>query len=709
MPAAPFDETPRARDNALPVMAWRLGFDIGGTFTDFALQEVATGAVVVGKHLTTPRNPAEGVLQGLDALLERARATMADVEQAVHGTTLGANLVIERKGARTFLVTTEGFRDVLEIQRQLRYNINDFFVDKHPPLIPRNQIVEIGERVTADGTVHRPLDPAQVKDALRACGEGRAESLAVALLHAYANPDHETAVAALAARLLPGVPVTLSAAVSPQYREYERTNTAVVNAYITPRFRQYLEALGRGLGERGFTRELYLIQNNGGIATSSTTARFPVRSLDSGPAAGAILAADIGRLTGHADLIGFDMGGTTAKACLIENGRPVRTDQLEVDMIGMRHGSGLPVNVASVDLVEIGAGGGSLARVERGILRVGPDSAGSEPGPACYGLGGREPTVTDANLLLGYLDADFFLGGERRLDRDAAATAVEEHVARRLGVSLVDAAWGIHQLVTLSMEGAIRVVSIGRGKDPRRLACVTFGGAGPIHGTRLARSLGIARVIVPFAAGVASALGLLIADPRFDLGRTLVVPLDGAPWERINQLFDAMEAEGRVEIQATGIRGEWRMSRMVEVRYAGQGHELGVPLPPGRLGPEMLPAIEMAHAEVYAAHYGYAEPPGAPLEATNWKLEIACVAPPVVMGAPARGAGDPRKGSRRVYFPESGGFLDCPVYDRYRLGVGAAVAGPAVIEERETTVVLRPGDHATVDAHGNLIIDVAQE
>ena len=263
-------------------MAWRLGFDIGGTFTDFALQDVDTGAVVVGKHLTTPRDPAEGVLQGLDALLERARATMADVEHAVHGTTLGANLVIERKGARTFLVTTEGFRDVLEIQRQLRYNINDLFVDKHPPLIPRNQIVEIGERVTADGTVRRPLDPAQVKDALRACGEGGAESLAVALLHAYANPDHEGAVAALAAQLLPGVPVTRSAAVCPQYREYERTNTAVVNAYITPRFRQYLEALGRGLDERGFARELYLIQNNGGIATSSTTARFPVRSLDSG-------------------------------------------------------------------------------------------------------------------------------------------------------------------------------------------------------------------------------------------------------------------------------------------------------------------------------------------------------------------------------------------------------------------------------------------
>jgi N-methylhydantoinase A len=690
------------------VTTWRLAFDIGGTFTDFALQDVGTGAVIIGKHLTTPRDPAEGVLRGLEALLERARATMADVAQAVHGTTLGANLVIEKKGARTFLITTEGFRDVLEIQRQLRYNINDLFVDKHPPLIPRDQIVEIRERITADGVIRRPLDPADAADALRRCREGGAESLAIALLHAYANPAHETRVAELAARHLPGIPVTGSADISPQYREYERTSTAVVNAYITPRFRQYLDAVRGGLEARGFRRALYLIQNNGGIATAAHAARCPVRSLDSGPAAGAVLAAHIGRLTGDADLIGFDMGGTTAKACLIEGGQPARTDRLEVDMIGMRHGSGLPINVPSVDLVEIGAGGGSVARVERGILRVGPESAGAEPGPACYGLGGREPTVTDANLVLGYLDPDFFLGGARSLDRDAAARAIEARIARPLEVGLVEAAWGIHQLVTLSMEGAIRVVSVGRGKDPRRLACVTFGGAGPIHGARLARSLGIGRVIMPFAAGVASALGLLIADPRFDLIRTLVVALDGAPWERIEQLFEAMEAEGRAQLEATGLGGEWRMHRAAEVRYAGQGHELHVPVPSGRLGPDALPAIAKAHAEVYAAHYGYAEPVGTPLEATSWTLEMACVAPPVVLGTPAPAGGDARKGVRPVYFPEARGFVDCPVYDRYRLGAGATVTGPAVIEERETTAVLLAGDRARVDAHGNLIIGVGE-
>ena len=691
-------------------MAWRLGFDIGGTFTDFVLSDMTTGAVVVGKHLTTPNDPAEGVFHGLDELLARVGARMADVGQAVHGTTLGANLVIEKKGARTFLVTTEGFRDVLEIQRQLRYNINDLFVDKHPPLIPRDQIVEIRERITADGTVHRPLDPAEIDAALSACRTGGVESLAIALLHAYANTAHEDAVARRAAQQLPGIPVTCSAEISPQYREYERTNTAVVNAYIAPRFGRYLEALRRGLAERGFSRELYLIQNNGGIATAETAARFPVRSLDSGPAAGAILAADIGRLTGDADLIAFDMGGTTAKACLIENGQPIRTDRLEVDMIGMRHGSGLPINVPSVDLVEIGAGGGSVAHVERGILRVGPDSAGAEPGPACYGLGGHEPTVTDANLALGYLDADFFLGGARSLDRDAAARAIEDRVATPLGVSRVEAAWGIHQLVTLNMEGAIRVVSIGRGKDPRRLACVTFGGAGPIHGTRLARSLGIARVIVPFAAGVASALGLLMAEPRFDLARTLVVSLESAPWGQINQLFAAMESEGTGQLEATGLGGERRMSRSVEVRYAGQGHELSVPLPLGPLAADTLPSIERAHALVYAAHYGYAEPPGAPLEATNWKLEIACVASPLVVAMPAAlVAGDARKGSRSVYFPEAGGFVDCPVYDRYNLGAGATVMGPAVVEERETTVVLLPEDRGTVDEHGNLIIHVMRE
>jgi N-methylhydantoinase A/oxoprolinase/acetone carboxylase beta subunit len=689
-------------------MAWRLGFDIGGTFTDFVLQDTETGRLVVGKELTTPHDPAAAVFAGLAGVLREAGATLPDVEQAVHGTTLGANLVIERKGARTFLLTTRGFRDVLEIQRQLRYNINDLFVDKHRPLIPRDQILEVEERLGADGDVVTPLDERSLARALEAARAGGVESLAVAFLHAYADPVHERATEARAHDVLPGVPVTLSSAVSPQYREYERTNTAVVNAYIAPRFQAYLDALARGLAGRGFARELYLMQNNGGIATAAMAARLPVRSLDSGPAGGAILAAHVGRLTGHADLVAFDMGGTTAKAALVEGGRPARTEQLEVDMIGMRHGSGLPINVPSVDLVEIGAGGGSVASVERGILRVGPESAGSDPGPACYGLGGERPTVTDANLLLGYLDADYFLGGTRKLDAEAARAAVETHVARPLGVGLTEAAWGIHQLVTLNMESAIRVVSIGRGKDPRDLACVTFGGAGPLHGARLARSLAIRRVIVPFAAGVASALGLLIADPRFDLARTLVMALDGAPWERVNQLFDEMEADGMRQLRETGLDGEWRRRRSADVRYAGQGHDLEVILPAGRLGPESLAAIERAHAEVYAAHYGYAEPPGAPLEATNWKLELTCVLPrALVAGAgTARPAADARKGARRAYMPEVGGFVECPVWDRYGLAPDARVDGPAIVEERETTVVLLPGDRGRVDVHGNLLIEV---
>jgi N-methylhydantoinase A/oxoprolinase/acetone carboxylase beta subunit len=692
-------------------MTWRLGFDIGGTFTDFVLQDVTTGTVFVGKELTTPREPAEGVIRGLEAVLEVAHARLADVDQAVHGTTLGANLVIERTGARTFLVTTRGFRDVLEIQRQFRYNLNDFFVDKHPALIPRNQIVEVTERVRADGSVHLKLDAAQARAALEECRRAGVESLAVAFLHAYANAEHEVAIRALARDMLPDVPVTLSSEVSPQYREYERTNTTVVNAYIAPRFRQYVNALTTQLSQRGFARRLYVMQNNGGIATAETAATFPVRSLDSGPAAGAILAAHIGRLAGHADLISFDMGGTTAKACLIEGGVPASTDQLEVDMIGMRRGSGLPVQVPSLDLVEIGAGGGSRARVERGILKVGPDSAGADPGPACYGRGGREPTVTDANLVLGYLDAGFFLGGARRLDADAAAAAIETHVAKPLGVGVVEAAWGIHQLVTLNMESAIRVVSIGRGKDPRRLACVTFGGAGPVHGARLARSLGVARVIVPFAAGVASALGLLLADPRFDLARTFVIPLGGVPWDRVNALFDSMEREGAARIRETGLQGDWQMRRMVEVRYSGQGHELSVDVPPGGLGPHTLAEIERAHAAVYSARYGYAEAPGTPLEATNWRLEITCVAPAMAVGLTSRPGqgGRSLKGARSVYFPERDGFIDCPVHDRYRLAAGATVTGPAVVEERETTVVLLPGDRAAVDRSGNLIIDVGAE
>jgi N-methylhydantoinase A/oxoprolinase/acetone carboxylase beta subunit len=376
-------------------------------------------------------------------------------------------------------------------------------------------------------------------------------------------------------------------------------------------------------------------------------------------------------------------------------------------MIAMRPGSGLPINVPSVDLVEIGAGGGSLARVERGILKVGPESAGAEPGPACYGLGGREPTVTDANLVLGYLDPAYFLGGVRTLDVDAAAAAIETHVAKPLGLSLIDAAWGIHRLVTLGMEGALRVVSIGRGKDPRGLACVAFGGAGPIHGARLGRSLGIRRLIVPFAAGVGSAVGLLIADARFDFARTLVVALDDAPWDRVNRLFEEMEAEGATQLRETGLEGTWHVSRSVEVRYAGQGHDLVVPLGAGALGAATLPEIQRTHARVYAAHYGYAEPAGAPIEATNWKVEMMCVTPKPPLTRDVAGDADAaRKADRRVYVADADGFVTCPVFDRYRLGAGAAVTGPAIVEERETTIVLLPGDRARVDAYGSLIVDL---
>jgi len=689
---------------------WRLGFDIGGTFTDLAIED-SRGRVLVGKQLTTPRDPATAVFAGLADLLDRAGIAAGDLAQAVHGTTLGANLVIERKGARTFLLTTAGFRDVLEIQRQLRYNINDLFVDKHPPLIPRDQILEVAERVLADGTVHRALDEDGARAALGVARAHGVESVAIALLHAYANPAHEERLAALAADVLPGVPVTRSSAIAPQYREYERTNTAVVNAYVAPAFRAYLAALADGLAARGFRRSLYLMQNTGGIASVATAARVPVRSLDSGPAAGTIMAAHIGALTGHPDVVAFDMGGTTAKASLVEQGRPLTTDRLEVDMIAMRPGSGLPINVPSVDLVEIGAGGGSIARVERGILTVGPASAGADPGPACYGLGGTEPTVTDANLVLGYLDPAYFLGGARALDVDAAATAIERAVAKPLGLTVVDAAWGIHRLVTVGMEGAIRVVSIGRGKDPRDLACVTFGGAGPIHGARLGRSLGLRRMIAPFAAGVGSAIGLLLADARFDLARTLVVSLAGAPWDRINRVLDELEADGAAALRETGLEGTWHVARSVEVRYAGQGHDLAVPLAAGPLGPSSLEAIQRAHASVYAAHYGYAEPVGAPLEATNWKVEMRCVTPNADLaraGGSARSA-DARKRDRRVYVAEAGGFVECPVYDRYALGAGAEIAGPAIVEERETTALVLPGDRGRIDRWGNLIVDLGAD
>src|SRR5438445_3788816 len=529
----------RARSGGADFVSYRIGFDVGGTFTDFVLQSPA-GELTTAKRLTTYPDPSEACLAGLDALLAAAGVAWSDVAQAVHGTTLGSNVVIERKARGVGLLTTRGFRDVLLIGREKRYQVYDLQIEKPRPLVPRRLIGEVTERVLADGSVRTPLDEADARRAIRALAERGVTTLAICLLHAYLNPLHERRLAALVAEEAPHVTVTLSHDVSPTFREYERTSTTVVNAYVMSIVREYLRGLATAMGRRGYRGRLFVMQSSGGIATAEAMERYPVRMIESGPAAGALMAAAYGELTGHRDLIAFDMGGTTAKLALVENGRPGTTTAFELHRVNNAPGSGLPMNIQAIDLVEIGAGGGSIARASLGVIAVGPESASSMPGPVCYGRGGLEPTVTDANLALGYLNADYFAGGTMTLDGVGAARAITDRVARPLGLSLEEAAWGIHQIVTTNMELATRVVSIERGRDPRALTLVAFGGSGPVHGCRLAQALGIPRVIMPAAAGVTAAIGLLAAEVRFDVARTYMRRVDAVDVAFVSAMYDDM-------------------------------------------------------------------------------------------------------------------------------------------------------------------------
>lgn len=686
-------------------MSFRVGFDVGGTFTDFALQ-ADDGRLLTGKRLTTPHDPARACIEGLRELVARAGLGWADLAQAVHGTTLGSNVVIERKGKNVALLTTRGFRDVLIIGREKRYQLYDLFIEKPAPLVPRSRIREVRERIAFDGEVLVPLDEAELRATVRRLAKDAITSLAVCFLHAYVNPAHERRAAEIVREEAPYITVSLSSDVSPVIREYERTSTTVVNAYVMTAVRDYLERLERALADLGHRGRLFVMQSGGGIATAETMARFPVRMIESGPAAGALMAAAYGKVTGHADLVAFDMGGTTAKLALIVGGRPQTIREFELHRVRLQPGSGIPMNIQAVDLVEIGAGGGSIARTAMGVITVGPDSAGADPGPICYGLGGTEPTVTDANLVLGYLNPDYFLGGRMRLDVEAARRGIEAAIARPLGLSVAEAAWGIHQIVNTNMELATRVVSIERGYDPRQLAFAAFGGSGPVHGCRLAQALRIPRVILPAAAGVTSAIGLLAAEVKFDLSRSYVTRLSALDAARLARILDEMRAAGTEVIREAGVEGPLTVVRTADLRYVGQGYELTVTLPDGPIGDGIAATLREAFNAVYAQRYGYADPKA--------EVELVTVGTTVIGTGPevrlpehrpgTRGAAEARKPDRPVYFPELRGYVPCPIYDRARLPVGARLEGPAVVEEADSTTVLPPGAAAEVDSWANLLV-----
>ncbi|MDP6706213.1 MAG: hydantoinase/oxoprolinase family protein [Alphaproteobacteria bacterium] len=685
----------------------RIAFDIGGTFTDCVLHDGASGAVHTLKTPSTAADPAEAVLQGLDALLETARATPDQVAAILHATTVATNAVIERKGAPTALITTRGFRDVLIIGRQKRQEIYDLYLDKPAPLVRRRDIHEVPERTGFDGEVIEALDLDALDAVVDAIAAGEARSIAVALLHAYANPAHEQAIAGRLAERAPELPVSLSSEISPKFREYERTNTTAVNAYVRPVVDRYLGRLQAALTERGFDRELSIMQSNGGLVSPELARHYPVRILESGPAAGVLMAAMVGAADGAEHVITFDMGGTTAKLGAVDGGVPAITPTFEIGQVANRPGSGLPVSVPSVELLEIGAGGGSIAGLEMGMITVGPESASAEPGPISYGRGGARPTVTDANVVLGYIDPGYFNGGAMRLDGDAAAGGIDAEIARPLGLSTGEAAWGVHLVATNNMEHAMRVVSVERGRDPRRYTIVAFGGAGPLHAARLARGIGVPRVLVPAAAGVGSAVGLLRAEPRIDVGTTRLLTLSAGTGPAIAELFAELEARARAELAQLGSADEARWSRYAYLRYAGQGFEIHVDLPQGPIGDDYPARAAAAFHDAYERQRHYRDD-GAEVEAVDWVL-VATLPRPATEGLAFAGEATARRASRQAWLPETGGYAEVPVSNRAALAADGPTVGPLIVEDPDATTLVLPGDLAGVTAEGHLRIDIAGE
>jgi N-methylhydantoinase A len=687
---------------------WRVGVDIGGTFTDIVLWREGSGDLVQVKLLTTPGDPSRAVLEGAGRALEQAGITAAHLSSFVHGTTLVANALIERKGVTTGLITTQGFKDVLEIGREWRYDLFNLDIEMPAPLVPRHRRLEIEERLDANGAVETALNLDQLPslvDELKALG---VQSLAVSLLHSYLNPAHEEAIGAELQKLMPEVAVSLSSDVSPEMGEYERTSTTVANAYVHPIFRDYVDRLVAALQQLGYTRELLLVLSDGRCIAADVAVKYPIRLVQSGPAAGADAARLFGELAGQPDILCFDMGGTTAKACLIHNGQPERTVNFEVAReTRFAEGSGLPLLIPAIDMIEIGAGGGSIARVDqRGLLQVGPDSASADPGPVCYGRGGEAPTVTDCDLLLGYLDENSFLGGTMKLDRIAAEKAVKTQLGDPLGISPQEAAWGVHETVTSSMAQAATIHAIERGLDATRFAMLPIGGAGPVHACSMAQKMGINRMVCPAGAGVASAIGMLAAAVSFELGRAAPCEIDLLDYDHAVSLLTDMADEASALVVSAGAKEvDVTQEFSVMMRYLGQGYEIEVPVTLEMIEQKDRDTLLAAFSEAYSDRYGRSE--DMPAELLSWRLAV--IGPKSTLGdtlgqrqQEAGGTPDPVR-HRAVWFDN--GYADTPVYKRSDFSVGSHIEGPAIIEETESTLVLPVGFTLDVDTAHNLILE----
>ena len=683
---------------------WRIAVDIGGTFTDVVLLDAASGNVVVDKTLTTPQNPLDGVRTGITSLLGRAGIKPGDVTAPiVHATTLITNALIEGKTGRAGLVTTQGFGDTLLIRDEHRYDMYDLQIEFPVPPIPRDRTFELDERVSATGQlVHAPTPEAlaELTEQLRAAD---VESVGLCFLNSYVNGENERLVAEHLAREL-GVPVCISSDVSPQIREYPRMITTACNAATMPVIGPYLEELQKWLSSEGFGGSVLMMLSNGGVVSADDAARIPIRLVESGPAAGALAGSWFARRLGAERLLCFDMGGTTAKACLIDGGEPELTNVFEVARAyRFKKGSGFPCSVPSVDLVEIGAGGGSLARVDQfGLLKVGPESAGSEPGPAAYGRGGTEPAVTDADVVLGMLDPDSFLGGDMPLDQ-AAAAAAASRVGESLDLDDVQVAAGIHEIVNQNMAAAARMHAVEMGVDLRGIGLLAFGGAGPVHACGVAELLESHHVVFPVNASVLSAFGTLVSPVRIDLARSMPRRIDELDPAERDALLDDLRAEGRRVLAAAGTDpGAIRFRYGVDARYAGQGNEVTVwvgegdewTLEPG----DVLDAFEAEYRRIYGLAI-----PDVPVEVVTWRLSAASETQPIDPDPVPTGTGATPSRTRPVVFGRAQDPIDTPVYQRVDLGAGDRFDGPAIVEERETTSVIRPGWQVEVAADGSLV------
>ena len=689
---------------------YRLGCDIGGTFTDFVLLNDRTGELKIFKCLTTPKDPSDAVEHGIREMEKNTPGFVEKMDEVIHGTTLVINSIIERKGAKTGLITTKGFRDVLEIGRGIRYAPYDVFAEFPKPLIPKHLRLEVDERVRSDGTVLKPLDPQEARQVVHALLKMDVESIAVCLINSFENPTHELMLKEIIEKEAPGISVSISYRVLPQIKEYERTSTTATNAYVKPLTGRYLSGLAGRLESIGFKGKLFIMLSSGGVTSIETAAEFPVRIIESGPTAAVIAGQYYGKLFHISEMFCFDMGGTTAKSCLIQKGVAGVVPTFEVGRVQrFMKGSGLTIQVPVVDLMEIGAGGGSIAKVSRmGTLQVGPESSGAEPGPICYGIGGTDPCVTDADLLLGYLDEKYFLGGEMKLDKEGARRGVEEKVAKPLGVSFIQAVWGIHDLINETMAAAAKTHIAEKGGNPKIVTIVAFGGAGPVHAYGLCKKLGAPRLLVPPNAGVGSALGFFTAPRSFDLLRSHKVSLGAGDFSAIEKIFKELEAEAINILRKDATEKDIKIERSLDMRFVGQGSETNVPVIGRDFTKMKKEEVRRRFDEVYEKLYGRTYP-DSEVEFINFKVRASL--PERLIQFPkldkkGKSLDQAIKGKRKAYSPIAKDFIPFTVYDRYELSPNSKFNGPAIIEERESTVIVGEDASVSVDDFGFLWIDI---